>query len=318
MRVFVICAVAHALAAAVAVWLLSGDPLLAVGAAINGTLATARAIALAAPLAAVPVAIALVLILLSASARARLPLVLAAVLGTIALQIGFSTFKNLIPVLVPYYADPPLAAADRWLHLGVDPWLPVHRIAAFLPMESLLVAYLQLWVLPAMLLPVLAAATDPDAARRTRLLWVYLGIWILLGNLAAVAGSSVGPVFHDRLLGTDRFADLAAAIAASPLPQSLIGGLDAYLWGRYQSGQLIFGLGISAFPSVHVAIATLTALYLGERNRWLGLAGWLFAVLILFLSVYTGLHYALDGYASVLVVVAGWRGLKRLQRPAIA
>ncbi|RTL93777.1 MAG: hypothetical protein EKK31_31615 [Hyphomicrobiales bacterium] len=60
-------------------------------------------------------------------------------------------------------------------------------------------------------------------------------------------------------------------------------------------------------PSMHVAIATLNAFYLARLNRWLGLAGWAFAIFILFGSIYTGWHYAADGYISMLVVAVIWR-----------
>lgn len=58
---------------------------------------------------------------------------------------------------------------------------------------------------------------------------------------------------------------------------------------------------------MHVAIATLNAFYLARLNRWLGLAGWAFAIFILFGSIYTGWHYAADGYISMLVVAVIWR-----------
>lgn len=73
------------------------------------------------------------------------------------------------------------------------------------------------------------------------------------------------------------------------------------------------GLGISAFPSMHVAIAALTALYLTERSRWLAPVGVVFLGVIFFMSVYTGYHYALDGYFSIAAVLLGNRLLVRHQ-----
>ena len=62
------------------------------------------------------------------------------------------------------------------------------------------------------------------------------------------------------------------------------------------------GGGISAFPSMHAAMATLWAGYLVERSRWLAPIGLGFLAVILYLSVYTGWHYAVDGIASIAVV----------------
>jgi hypothetical protein len=155
--------------------------------------------------------------------------VLLAAVATLILQVGFSFMKNAIPLLVPYYADPALAEFDRWLHGGVDPWVYAHMIGAHLPTEALLFSYLEVWVVIALGFPVFLALADHDGARVRRYLWLYAAVWLILGNVAALAGSSVGPVFYDRLLDTDRFAALTAALAASPVPQTLVGDLEVQL-----------------------------------------------------------------------------------------
>ena len=82
------------------------------------------------------------------------------------------------------------------------------------------------------------------------------------------------------------------------------------LWNVYVDHGQAFGSGISAFPSVHVAMAVVTSLYLAERSRWLAPVGIAFVAIILFMSVYSGFHYAIDGYASILVVATAY-GLER-------
>ncbi|MCY1310989.1 PAP2 superfamily protein [compost metagenome] len=59
-------------------------------------------------------------------------------------------------------------------------------------------------------------------------------------------------------------------------------------------------------PSVHVALVVLNAYFLSSLNRWLGVAGWVYAGFILFSSVYTGMHYAVDGYVSIMTVSLIW------------
>jgi membrane-associated phospholipid phosphatase len=68
---------------------------------------------------------------------------------------------------------------------------------------------------------------------------------------------------------------------------------------------------ISAFPSVHVAIACVAALYLRERFRPFRLIGDAFVAMILLISVYSGYHYLLDGVASLVIVLALNAGLVR-------
>lgn len=244
--------------------------------------------------------------------RTRLEAVLWALFAAFLLQVAFFLLKSAIPMINPYHADPALAGLDRWLHGGTDPWVIAHRWAAGLPMGLLLPFYVEIWALPATALPVYIALTDPDLRRSRRFLWLFAGSWVVLGNVVATLGSSVGPVFYDRLIGGDRFAGLTEALRASPVEGSLIGIIQTYLWQNHESGVFAAGSAISAFPSLHVAMAALTALYVAERHRLLAPLGWLFLGLVQFLSVYTGYHYAIDGYVSIVAVVAGWAVLRRI------
>lgn len=228
-----------------------------------------------------------------------------AVYGVIFVQMGFMLSKSVIPFLVPYYADPALATFDAWLHGGVDPWVLAHRWVEGTNIVPWLGLYLRWWSIPAMILPVLIAVSDPDLARVRRYSWLFLLSWLVIGNVLAVVGSSAGPVFYDMLLGQDRFAGLNSALAESGISDSRIGTIQAALWQQYQAGSTALGLTISAFPSMHVAVAAITALYLAERSLWLAPLGLAFLLAILFLSVLTGYHYAIDGYASILLVAAG-------------
>ena len=240
-------------------------------------------------------------------------LVVYAILGSIFLQLGFTFFKSTIPMIVPFYADPWFANFDQWLHGGYDPWELVHWAGQYLPVDRLLPAYLWIWSIPAVALILIIAVTDRDQARTIRFVVLYLACWLVLGNVIALAGSSVGPVYYDALLGGDRFAGLHAALAESDITNTSIGRIQKFLWAAYAERGVALGSGISAFPSVHVGIATITALYLAERSRWLAVPGYAFLAVILFLSVYTGYHYAIDGYFSILFIVGLWVALRRMQ-----
>lgn len=70
--------------------------------------------------------------------------------------------------------------------------------------------------------------------------------------------------------------------------------------------------GISAMPSMHVAMSWVIAFQTFQFRRALG---WLmvgFAVLIQFSSVHLGWHYAIDGYLGFVVAVVCWLIAKRL------
>ena len=231
--------------------------------------------------------------------------------ASLVFMIAFAFVKTSIPFIVPFYADPFFADLDKALHGGVDPWKAAHKLAPFLDAQAVSFMYLTVWAIPAGFLLLILAACDPDPVRRNRFTILYMFVWIGLGNILAIAGSSVGPIYYDRLLGTERFADLLAAIEATGVPNTRLGEVQSALWVLYMRYDQIVGSGISAFPSVHNGIATLVMLYLWERSRWLVPVGVAFCGAILFCSVYVGWHYALDGYASIILVSAAWWLLRR-------
>jgi len=91
--------------------------------------------------------------------------------------------------------------------------------------------------------------------------------------------------------------------------------VSGYLLDNYRTGAPALGTGISAMPSMHVAIATINALYLAGINRWAGIAAWTYCAIILIGSIYSGWHYSLDGYVSVIVVLAIWRATRFIAAP---
>lgn len=72
--------------------------------------------------------------------------------------------------------------------------------------------------------------------------------------------------------------------------------------------------GISAMPSMHVAIAVLFALWLQSyRNTWLTITGWAYASVIYLSSIHLGWHYATDGPVSAAFVASVWWLVGRFQ-----
>jgi len=237
-----------------------------------------------------------------------------AVAGALVLQLGFSFLKASIPNLVPFYADPDLADLDRWLSGGRDAWEWAFAIGPTIHATSLLPIYLFLWSSLAVIMPSFVALTDDDPVRVRRFVLLRLFVWIILGNGVATLFSSVGPVFYDALYGGDRFAPLLAAMDAAGVTQTKVGVIQHYLWAGYLNDQLQLGSGISAFPRVHVGIAAETANYLVERHRFFLIPGAAFVAIIFYLSIYTGYHYAVDGVASLVLVLAAAHYLRRRYR----
>jgi membrane-associated phospholipid phosphatase len=93
---------------------------------------------------------------------------------------------------------------------------------------------------------------------------------------------------------------------------SLTQRIQDHLWELQASHRSMVGTGISAFPSLHVAIAFVASLYMIEKARWLILPAIFISATTLIGSVYTAYHYAIDGYFSIFVVFIIHKLLKRL------
>ncbi len=217
-------------------------------------------------------------------------------------QGSFTAMKTMMPLIAPFSWDPFLADVDAMLH-GGDAWrlLPHSEIFTRL----LLVAYLPLWI--ALLVVVnLQVCLLAERETRARYLKTFFFCWIFLGNVLALAFMSAGPIFFEQVTGDARFDDLLRYFEFTrDMPSSNLNVAD-YLWSAYAGHDSAQGSGISAFPSLHLAMATLwTATFWKMRPR-LGyiLAG--YTVLILIGSIHLGWHYAIDGYASIALTLAAW------------
>ena len=217
---------------------------------------------------------------------------------------AYTTYKINIPKIVPFYGDKALADLGELLH-GSAPWRIVHAIDSDALAWLVDITYSKIWFLEWFGM-VLYAALYANKALHLRYLVALALTTIVSGTLLATLFSSAGPVFYDQLYNDTRYADLLAALRQRPYNEHVLYYSD-YLMRSYLTGTPALGSGISAMPSMHVAIATLNAFYLLRLNRWLGVVGWAFALFIFFGSVYTGWHYAVDGYVAMLVVAVIWQ-----------
>lgn len=227
-------------------------------------------------------------------------------MATMLFQGTFTSLKNLFPILhegFPY--DRLQADADRWLHFGEDPWRLLYAYGRYdVVRVGLEWNYNVLWF--AICFGALFfVVTSPRAdAIRARYLVLFMFVWIVCGNIIAGMFLSAGPAFYGAVTGDpERFAAQLAFLEAGDWSNSAA-AYQHYLWLLYQQKAPGLGSGISAFPSVHVALITMNALFLSEFSRRLAAAAMLYTLLVIASSVYLGWHYAIDGYASVLLVAA--------------
>lgn len=247
-----------------------------------------------------------------------LPVLLSIVLCSL-FTFMFGLVKNRMSLVVPFWADDALTQLDLLLHFGLAPrdlllWLEPLQIGRLFKL------YFNSWVFLATFFPVLLIAFDDNLERRRTFTILWMLCWAGLGNVIALAGMSYGPIFADLFPGGPAPAHQGVLAMLERADASSLLATKMSLWRAYTGESQMLGSGISAFPSVHVGMATVIGLYLARIGadaarsrgaqprraaglRWGGRAlGMLNVIFYAVLSVYLGWHYAVDGYASILVI----------------
>lgn len=210
----------------------------------------------------------------------------------VALQMGALLWsKSMIPYVSDMWADPMLAQIDRSI-FGTDPWKLTH--AAIGRADFIDRAYIA-WS-PVKFATLLVLFALPPSRPRTKCIIAYF-LLLSTGCLLQFALPSGGPIFYELLGHGQDFADLPyphfARVAAG------------YLWANHL-GTGAIGTGISAMPSMHVAVALWIALSAWAFDRRIGLLGFAFFGVIAIGSVHTGWHYAVDGFAGSVLALVCW------------
>lgn len=234
----------------------------------------------------------------------RSTLVFAAIAGPAS--FAFMSIKVAIPRLVPFYADPWLIDFDRFISFGVHPWQITHAFFGPIATRVIDIGY-SLWFV-ALTAASLWVSFDRTQRFQIKSAIAYMLTWILLGNVLAMALSSVGPIFYEDFFGNQMFVPLMERMDAAP--NVLL--IREYLLQNY--GQEVLGSGISAAPSLHVAVTML--LYLMAKERFgHGLVCWLtlgYLLLILIGSVHLAWHYLVDGLIAMALTIPIWHLSERL------
>jgi hypothetical protein len=236
---------------------------------------------------------------------------------------GFTSIKNLLNDTLPFAWDLELIRLGLWIHFGKHlwQWLAIDSPAVTLTLEFIYA----FWGVLLVAVPFAVTLRAPSCPKRTRFLASYLLVLVLLGNVVAAMFMSAGPFwlhfsgphhYHgysslfDYLVRTDPDSSFSAVTYQHYLLEA---HLHRIAW---------FGTGISAFPSIHVSIATLYVLFGWQFGRLARVASILFLLAIMVGSVHLGWHYALDSYGGMIGTAAiyyavGWVQ-RRIARPAAA
>jgi PAP2 superfamily len=222
----------------------------------------------------------------------------------------FAAWKSHIP---PFTWDVTLAEWDRALH-GTDPWrlLPLRPLLT-VPLEG---AY---WSWRLLFLGLVAWQGWTGTAHEKGRFWLaFVLTWILLGTVLASLIPSAGPCYYLFVAHSPRYVSLLTYLGEVDRAHGTeLLDLQRGLWAATAQGRIVWGAGVSAFPSLHVALPVLATCAAWRRFRPLAWAFALFSAVILIGSVHTGWHYAVDGYASLVLVPMIWWLAGRLATPHV-
>ena len=243
----------------------------------------------------------------------------AGLLAVVMITIAFATFgrgKSLIPLFNSYSWDQTFMQADKSLHFGFSPF---EILFAFFPDKGLLnfIAYnYSFWFSVLFFVMYTTCFVRTDSAARMQFLLALVLACAIGGNLMATIFASAGPVYYDNLGLGQTFAPLDQLLQdRSGRALRAVFRLQDQLWEMYTLPES-FSV-ISAFPSMHVTTSTLMAIVAFKFRRWAGILMTIFASLIMVGSVMLAWHYAVDGYAGVLIAVACWKASGWLIRSRI-
>lgn len=220
---------------------------------------------------------------------------------------AFTSVKSAIGHIHPFRFDPLFEQLDSAIH-GGHAWELVHPLVGY-PIVTFSINFsYNIWVFVVWFTFSLALVMMGNRRLREQYLLTFFGCWILIGSVAAIALSSAGPAFYGLIHPDDPYASLMSYLRSvdEVYPVWAVWTQDM-LWEKYLANSTGLGSGISAMPSVHVALATVNALLLSRLSRIAGVLGWVYLAMIMIGSVHLGWHYAIDGYVSIIAVLLMWR-----------
>ncbi|MDG1996435.1 MAG: phosphatase PAP2 family protein [Emcibacteraceae bacterium] len=233
----------------------------------------------------------------------------------------FSSIKSAISSINPFYLDEFFMMADRTLHFNIDPWKVTFAIFGS-PLGTVFINFFyNLWFFIMYAYTLWLMINVSYGRKRLQYLVAFILSWAIVGSFLAILFSSAGPVYYGRVVGDHS--------VYAPLMDSLYAFNEEFseswfkvfalntqetLWENYLKQDVNIGSGISAMPSMHLSISTLLYLSARQLNSVFAYLMLTFLIIILIGSVHLGWHYAIDGYAGILITCLIWKMSGKIAR----
>lgn len=219
---------------------------------------------------------------------------------------AFSATKTAISRMVPFYLDDTLVNIDHMV-LGQDAWQVLQPLLGHPAITFFLNVNYNIWGIITYGVFLGGALMLKRPQLRAQYLIAFIMSWIVLGSGLALTLSSVGPCFYEAIYGSDRFVGLMNYLASAneQYPIWALATQD-YLLFKYEAEMVGIGSGISAMPSMHLAMTTLMTIFVFKINRKLGYVSVVYLGIIYLGSIHLGWHYASDGIVSMVLMPLIW------------
>lgn len=229
---------------------------------------------------------------------------------------SFNVFKQTILSERGFTTDPLLEELD-FLIFGKNPGLILHEFIGNQNTTIYIDNLNNSWFIP-MILSIFLVAFSNSQKLRIRYVSGYIFVWIFIGSIMAYLLPSAGPCFYIDFIDPNHngYAQLMSYLHSHHNDSTPIKAIayQQYLASVFGKPIVTIGAGISAMPSVHVALATLFALGSYYYNRYLGILMVIYALLIWIGSIYLGWHYFVDGLVSFILVILFWKGFTFIEK----
>lgn len=220
----------------------------------------------------------------------------------------FSKMKAAIRLFNDFTWDQTIIEWDRAIFFGYDAWQVLQPVLGYPYVTAGLSVLYQTWLLLLYFGCLFMIYAEIDSRLRRQFFLTYVLSWTVIGAAMATMLASVGPCFVNPLIGLHDFdeqmaylhrVDEIVPVMVLPVQEMLLKWHSANVNG--------LGSGITAMPSMHVAIAYLFWLAMRRISKPAGIFFGAYFAIIWIGSVHLAYHYAVDGLVSVIAVTVLWR-----------